>query len=162
MTATNTTPEHTWDEVREAWETGAGLRTCAAMIGCSHEAVRARAEREGWAREGDAARTAEQRHAQTSAATERAKTKWAERRADEADAAGITAAVARQKIIESLQANDYRMVRASVGAYMVLVDKAQLLSGEATARFETQHDVRHRATALLDELAARRVKAVGE
>jgi hypothetical protein len=129
--------EHTWDDVRDCWEQGGGLRECADLIGVSYEAVRLHAVREGWVRQGqDAQASLEQRRAQTANAVEQSRLKWANRRSDEADAAGVTASIARQKIVEALKLNDHHMVRAAVGAYMVLVDRAQLLSGAATDRTE--------------------------
>lgn len=130
------TPDQ-WARAREAWEAGGSNREVGRLIGVSRETVRKRASVEGWQRQpGTAAQVAEQRRQQADAATQAARVKWAQRRSEEADAAGITAAVARQQIVTALRSNDPAMTKAAAIAYGVLIDKAQLLAGEATTRTE--------------------------
>lgn len=71
---------------------------------------------------------------------------WYARREAEADAAGVSASLARQALVRALEEKDASLVRASAMAYGVLVDRAQELSTGAPAA----------SVSLLDELAARR------
>lgn len=130
-------PTPDWPRARAAWEAGGSNREVGRLIGVSRETVRKRAADEGWQRRDAAvAAAAEERRRNAEAATQAARLKWAERRAEEADAAGITAAVARQQIVTALRSNDPAMTKAAAVAYGVLIDKAQLLAGEATSRHE--------------------------
>lgn len=152
--------EPNWTDAQKAWEAGATLREVAEIAGVnSPETVRKQALRAGWVRQADAVEAAsEERRKATAAATDAARLRWANRRLEEADAAGVTAAVARQRIVKALDGNDEKMVRASAIAYGILIDKAQLLSGDATARYEnlTPEQIAARAIEVLDELGARR------
>lgn len=120
-----------WADARARFERGESLRAIGAAVGVSREKVRTVAKAEGWVRHEQPAGLA-----QTEAARQRSHTRWAERRTEEADAAGITAAIARQRLIEALRAGDDKMTRASAVAYGILVDKAQLLTGGVTSRTE--------------------------
>lgn len=134
MTSTSSSD---WARARAAWEAGGSNREVARLIGVSRETVRKRAATEGWQRRDAAvAAAAEERRRNADAATQAARVKWAERRSEEADAAGITAAVARQQIVTALRGGDPAMTKAAAVAYGILIDKAQLLAGEATTRHE--------------------------
>lgn len=118
-------------DARTRFEGGESLRAIAAAVGVNREKIRRTAIAERWVRHEEPAGMA-----RTEAARQRALSKWAERREAEADAAGITAAIARQRLVYALQAGDDKMTRASAVAYGILVDKAQLLAGGVTARTE--------------------------
>lgn len=145
-----------WPEGRKAWEAGASIREVGAIVGVSPQRVMFVQKRDGWERD-DAAVEArvEERRRQTEAAKLENERRWANRRSVEADAAGITAARARASIVAALDARDDKMTRAAAVAYGILIDKAQLLSGAATARIGSE-DPRERAQSILDELAAKR------
>jgi hypothetical protein len=152
-----------WAAAKVAYEQGASLRETARVARVSHETVRVKANKEGWTRDGKT-RIAEAaaRQQRTAAARQELNRRWATRRAAEADAAGIVATAARQRVLELLRGTDEKMLRAAVQAYGVLVQSAQLLSGGATARIEDQSaaELRARADRIIDgardELAARR------
>lgn len=152
------TPEQ-WAAARAAWEGGASNGEAATHVDVTREAVRKRAKREGWQRTTrHAATVAEARAAGTAAATSAQLERWAVRRQDEADRAGVSAAFARSQIIAALQDNNPQMVRAASVAYGILVDKAQLLSGGATDRPEVTVDrqqAKERLAEIID-LAGRR------
>ena len=118
-------------DARTRFEGGESLRAIAAAVGVNREKIRRTASAERWVRHEEPAGMA-----RTEAARQRSLSRWAERRAEEADAAGITAAIARQRLVHALQAGDDKMTRASAVAYGILVDKAQLLAGGVTARTE--------------------------
>ena len=120
-----------WADARRRYEQGESLRAIGTAVGCSREKIRRTAHAEGWERHEEPAGMA-----RTEAARQRALSKWAERREAEADAAGITAAIARQRLVQALQGGDDKMTRASAVAYGILIDKAQLLAGGATERHE--------------------------
>lgn len=149
------TPEK-WAEGRRAWEAGASREETGRIAGVSGQRVDHVAKRDGWQRnDGAAAARAEERRQQTEAAKLAAERQWANRRGEEANRAGITAQRARQAIVDALDARDDKMTRASAVAYGILIDKAQLLSGAATARIGSE-DPRERAQNILDELAEKR------
>ena len=153
---TSPTPDQ-WAQARAAWEAGASNPEAAKFVGVAGETVRNRAKREGWQRnDEEAAKRAAERAERSHAARMEAERKWANRRSTEADAAGITAARARQAIVDALTAKDDKMTRASAIAYGILIDKAQLLSGDATARIASGPSAHDRAVGILDELAQRR------
>lgn len=116
-----------WADAKRRFEQGESLRAIGTAVGCSREKVRTVAKAEGWVRDEEPAGAA-----RTEAARARSHSLWAERRATEADAAGITAAIARQRLVQALQGGDDKMTRASAVAYGILIDKAQLLAGGAT------------------------------
>jgi hypothetical protein len=152
-----TVTDESWAEARRLYETGGlSTREIGERISTSRQNVETHLHREGWVRQNDAVK---ERDAEMRAKTERAKLeserRWANRRNQEADAAGITAARARASIIAALDARDDKMTRASAVAYGILIDKAQLLSGAATARIGAE-DPRERAQSILDELAEKR------
>ncbi len=126
-------PEIDWAAAREAWESGASNTEAARAGGTNRETVRRRAIDDGWQRNDEQAeQAAEERRRQGEAARIEADRRWSNRRSREADAAGITAARARQAIIEAITDKDEKMIRATAVAYGILIDKAQLLSGAAT------------------------------
>lgn len=118
-------------DAKARYEQGESLRTIAAAVGVNREKIRTTAHAEGWERHEEPAGLA-----RTEAARQRALSKWAERRESEADAAGLAAAIARQRLVQALQGGDDKMTRASAVAYGILIDKAQLLAGGATERHE--------------------------
>lgn len=118
-------------DAKARFEQGESLRAIADAVGVNREKIRRTAIAEGWVRHEEPAGLA-----RTEAARQRALSKWAERRESEADAAGITAAIARQRLVQALQGGDDKMTRASAVAYGILIDKAQLLAGDATVRHE--------------------------
>lgn len=123
-----------YPEAQRRFEAGESLRDIGDAVGCSRETIRRVANERGWRRLAEVPGAA-----QTAAARERSHATWAERRSEEADAAGITAAIARQRVIEALRAGDDKMTRAASIAYGILIDKAQLLSGAATGVFDHRH-----------------------
>lgn len=87
----------------------------------------------------------------TAAATEAAALRWAERRANLADEAGAAAALALEQTVHALQGRTDEDTLVLAGArdakdlaltFAVLVDKAQLLTGEATSRHAMQAEQR--------------------
>lgn len=73
---------------------------------------------------------------------------WQVRRNAERDAAGLSAAKARQVLINALNAGDDKLARVAALAYSVLVDKAEALT--------VGDDLAGKETSILDDLAARR------
>lgn len=72
--------------------------------------------------------------AKTAAATKAASAKWAEVRADLADVSGAMAAEAAGHIRTLMSSGQYLEAQRLVAVFGVGVDKAQLLTGEATTR----------------------------
>jgi transposase-like protein len=68
------------------------------------------------------------------AAAVRTAGKWADVRESEADSAGNAARIARERILDLVITDDHQMLRAAVNAYEVLINKAEMLSGQATER----------------------------
>lgn len=97
---------------------------------------------------------------QTANATRAAQTKWAERRGSLIDEMGLVAAELLQK---ARRAEDARQAQGFATSVAIFVDKAQLLSGSATSRYEVQDVERRRARVLemADELEARRQSKAG-
>jgi len=77
---------------------------------------------------------------------------WSARRRGEADSAGLTAARARQGIVQGLATNNPAMVRAASSAYGVLIDKALLISEQLADLDEPANE----EVDPLDDLTARR------
>jgi hypothetical protein len=120
-------------QAQQLYQQGATLRQIADTVGVHFETIRRWANRYGWTRDtAELEQAAAARRQKVEQATAAAKIRWAERRAAEADAAGITAARARQGIIAALDARDPQMTRAAAIAYGILIDKAQILTGGAT------------------------------
>lgn len=144
----------------EVFENGGTYAEAAAVSGGPSEGTVAYwARTKGWVRPDDSDRLAEAQ-ARSARARAQGQVRWAERRVQEADAAGVSAAVARQKIVDALHAGDDKLIRATAIAYGILIDKAQLLTGGATSRFEVDgRDARAGALTVFDELAARRKSA---
>lgn len=78
----------------------------------------------------------EKTQAARAAGNERVQRQWADFREQEALSAGAAANRLRQKIVESAERNDASMTRSAAVAYGILIDKAELLSGQATQRIE--------------------------
>lgn len=157
MSGKRLTPEEV-ERARELYRHGESFRAIADAVGASHPSIRSRARREGWERaEGEEEARREERRRRTEAAQLAAARKWANRRETEADNAGIVAARARQAILTALDEKDEKMTKASAIAYGILIDKAQLLSGAATARVDGI-DPKERALGVLDELARKRAE----
>jgi hypothetical protein len=150
--ATDLTP------ARDAWTKGATLEEAGKLVGVSGQWLGRIQKQEGWTRPTEVveARLTGRQEAAREASVE-AQRKWANRRAQEADAAGITAARARQGIVQAIEDQNDKMTKAAAVAYGILIDKAQLLSGAATQRFGSE-DPRERAERILDELGARRAE----
>lgn len=150
--------EKDWDEGRRLFEVeGWSLREIGSAIGVSHEGVRQRVIAEGWDRDDQAVIERDARCRQRAqAAVTATMSKWAERRASEADEAGATAKLARERAIVALIEGDPQLAKAAVIVYGVTIDKAQLLSGGATARDVPYEDLVSQADKIWDELAARR------
>jgi transposase-like protein len=70
------------------------------------------------------------------AAAERITVHWSDYRSQEATAAGSAATRLRRQIVEASDAGNANLLRARTIAYGVLIDKAELLSGQATERIE--------------------------
>lgn len=68
------------------------------------------------------------------AAAVRTAGKWADVRESEADSAGDAARIARERILDLVITDDHQMLRAAVNAYEVLINKAEMMSGQATER----------------------------
>lgn len=68
------------------------------------------------------------------AAAVRTAGKWADVRESEADSAGEAARIARERILDLVITDDHQMLRAAVNAYEVLINKAEMMSGQATER----------------------------
>lgn len=84
---------------------------------------------------------------------------WAERKMNLADEAGTAAAAALERVKGSLKLRQSSDARAYAGTFATLVDKAQLLAGEATQRVEqvTESRLDQRIETLLDEMTRREV-----
>lgn len=87
---------------------------------------------------------------------------WADRRRGEADNAGLTAARARQGIVQALATNNPSMVRAASIAYGVLIDKALLISDGLDAEVDdSSPGEEDPVDAIAARRAARRAAAAG-
>ena len=141
---------------------GVSISETAKKVGRTERTIQMWIKKSGWEEQVDAARSeADRRRAQKQRAI------WAVRRPSEANAAGLEAALVRQRIHDLVpDVGRYRIqvltedsngpkglessekqtilpvvpagdVKALATVYGILVDKAQLLSGDATARTET-------------------------
>ena len=70
------------------------------------------------------------------AAAERISTAWADFRAQEALAAGAAANRMRREALEASLEKNAALLKARVVAYGIFIDKAELLSGQATQRIQ--------------------------
>lgn len=70
------------------------------------------------------------------AAAERVTNAWADFRASEALAAGAAANRMRREALEASAERNASLLRARVVAYGIFIDKAELLSGQATQRIQ--------------------------
>ena len=69
-------------------------------------------------------------------AAERVATAWGDFRAQEALAAGAAANRMRREALEASQERNAGLLRARIIAYGIFIDKAELLSGQATERIQ--------------------------
>lgn len=84
--------------------------------------------------------------------------RWAERRAVMVEEIGATAHMALQQCVNATAKGYGRDAKDFATTLAILVDKAQLLSGDATSRHDVT-DPRRRLAAMQDELAERRGRA---
>lgn len=109
-----------------------GPTEAARRLGIPYETVRR------WARDGGEVKPSMTPREQTARshamAATRVATKWAEVRVTEADKAGDAAQLARERILDILITDDHQMLRAAVNAYEILINKAEMLSGQASER----------------------------
>ncbi|MBO0863468.1 MAG: hypothetical protein J2P16_00140 [Mycobacterium sp.] len=146
------TPEE-WERARRIYGQGGSLNEIADELGVTRQAVAKQANRNGWERDDGSITKRDRRHEEALRETAQANRQaWAERRLEEANAAGLTAAWARSQIVQYAKAGDAPMTRACTIAYGVLIDKAQLLTGAATDR--TDIHVREGLDAELERLAS--------
>lgn len=98
----------------------------------------------------------------TAAATAARLATWADRRAELGRRAGEVAALALEKIPERIRQGDELAAQRLASTMAALVDKAQLLTGEATERVEQLGggSAVEAAKALLDDVRERHLKAV--
>lgn len=149
------------ERAKQAFEGGMTLRDTGKLLGVSQETIRRWATSHGWkapeivmgkdrlpkpvptTEEIEAARMRAEKAAQE------ARTRWATRRASEADAAGITAGAIRQKLLLTIEAENRTkgctLEQANAGralalAYANFVDRAQVLSGEMPVRGRSADD----------------------
>lgn len=164
-----------WAEARRQWETGTSMYALARQLGVSTSTVSRHRQRDEWVRNVPAEKRAEQ----TAPAVEARRPQWEAQRAEEASRAGDTArlmrAAAARLVQEALDPNlppaarpplDAGAVRQLAIAYGVFVDKAQLLAGSATHRFEhAELDRREERTAtvlsIVDSLRERAAEQGG-
>lgn len=123
------------------FEQGTTLRDIGDELGKSRETIRRWANAGQWQKpllmKGDEGRPKrvpsteeiEQARMRAQKASQEARTRWSVRRSEEADAAGITAAAVRQKVLEKVQAGEAMDARALAVVYGIFVDKAILMSG---------------------------------
>lgn len=92
-----------------------------------------------WA--GDAGQTAHATRERTeearAAAAQAVSAVWADYRSREAAAAGAAATAARRAVVDAVHEGDGSNARNLAIAYGIMIDKAELLSGNATSRIET-------------------------
>lgn len=109
-----------------------GPAQAARRLGIPYETIRR------WARDSGEIKPSQTPHEQTARAhamaTTRVSSKWADVRTTEADEAGAAARMARERILDVLYSDDHQMLRAAVNAYEILINKAEMLSGQATER----------------------------
>lgn len=158
MPDTSRTEKADWTLGRSMHEgEGASLREIAAALNVSHEAVRRRVIAEGWERDDTVVLERDRRRRE---AAQRMVTgnlgRWAERRGAEADEAGATARIARERALVALADGDHQMARAATGVYLVMIEKAQLLTGGATGRVVEIEAMHEHAERIFDDLAVRR------
>lgn len=101
----------------------------------------------------------EKTEAARAVAAEKVATVWADFRSREATASGATAAAIRAVIRYQLQEHpeNGRNLQSLAIAYGIMIDKAELLSGQATARIEVwaESELDRDLRALIDEMEAR-------
>lgn len=90
-----------------------------------------------WANQAGAVAAANTKETEAATRAARIQAAWGDYREQEALQAGGTAARARRRVAEALDAGDHQVIRAAAIAYGILIDKAELLSGRATERIES-------------------------
>lgn len=100
---------------------------------------------------------AEKTRAAQAVAAERTATVWADFRQQEALHAGAAANQMRRATLQASEDGDAGLLRARVIAYGIFVDKAELLSGQATERIEVwaQSELDRDLHSLIDEMEGR-------
>ena len=90
-------------------------------------------------------------------AAERVATQWADYRSSEAASAGASANRIRREISNRLENASGREIRDLATAYGIMIDKAEKLSDEATARIEVwaESELDRDLRALVDEMEER-------
>jgi Homeodomain-like domain len=88
-----------------------------------------------WRKPAQATTQKEIGHARAAAA-QKVTLHWADYRSQEATAAGSAATRLRRQVVEASDQENANLLRARTIAYGVLIDKAELLSGQATERIE--------------------------
>lgn len=85
-------------------------------------------------------RDAAQKTAEATEASHRVTNAWADFRAQEALAAGAAANRMRREVLEASTERNAALLKARVVAYGIFIDKAELLSGQATQRIQVWAD----------------------
>jgi len=91
------------------------------------------------------------------AATQRVTINWGDYRSQEATSAGSAATRLRRQLVEASDNENANLLRARTIAYGVLIDKAELLSGQATERIEVwaESEVDRELKQAMNELESR-------
>lgn len=166
------------ETARAMFEAGASLAEIAKAVGCARSSISVWAKRQGWARSEDHANSPAAK--KTEAARERAEVRWQRRREAIVDGFLDDIAALRDQLFAEAMVHHFTKdgdfatgelgqptfadKQRIVTSMAILVDKVQLLTGQATARTEqlSGEEVRQRAAVIVDELAARRrQKAAG-
>lgn len=133
------------ERARELFEGGASLRDVGKEVGKSRETIRRWATAGGWTaplivkgadhlpKVAPTTEELEEARIRADKARQEARTRWAVRRSEEADAVGISAAAVRQKIMQLV--NDEKGPKAAEArqlatVYGIFVDKAIAMSGD--------------------------------
>lgn len=111
----------------------AGGSEASRQLGIPRRTILDWAKASGVVAQADQEKTTEAR----AVAAERVTTAWADYRSREATAAGATASRARQSLLRLIDADEGRAAQSMAVTYGILIDKAELLSGNATERIET-------------------------
>lgn len=133
-----------------------GAAEASRQIGASTRSVLYWAEQAGVISQANQEKTSEAR----AALAERVTNNWADFRAQEALAAGAAANRMRREALEASTERNASLLRARVVAYGIFIDKAELLSGQATQRIqvwaesEIDKDLREAMSELEDRIRA--------
>lgn len=130
-----------------------GANVAAREIGCSRQTIYQ------WLEESESDDTDIQKKKETRAASaERVSNAWSDFRAQEALAAGAAANRMRREALEASTERNANLLKARVVAYGIFIDKAELLSGQATQRIqvwaesEIDRDLREAMSELEDRI----------